>query len=254
MHEPTSTPSAADLRLAGSRLLAALRTRAPRVQCLTNTVAQAITANVLHAVGVRASMATHAAEVAAMSGSADAVLVNLGTMDAAREAAIPIALEAATSAGRPIVLDPVFADASPLRMTLARSVLAAPGVIVKGNEREMSALAAAAPGELARADARVTTGAVDRIDGGDRVVRIANGHPFMAAITGLGCAAGALIGAFRTVETDPVVAAASALLCLGVAGEIAGERAAGPGSFAVAILDVLHRLDAETITNRGRLA
>ena len=32
-----------------------------------------------------------------------------------------------------------------------------------------------------------------------------------------------------------------ALLIVGVAGEMAAEKAAGPGSFAVAIVDALHR-------------
>ncbi len=70
------------------RVLARLAARRPRVQCLTNTVAQAITANVLLAAGADASMAVHPDEIVAMTLSADAAIVNLGTPDEGRERAI----------------------------------------------------------------------------------------------------------------------------------------------------------------------
>lgn len=243
-----------DIPAVAASALASLRLRGPRVQCLTNTVAQSITANLLHAAGVRASMSTHPAEVAAISASADALLVNLGTPDAAREAAVPIAVAAASRAGRPIVLDPVFADASALRIALAAVVLETPGLVVKGNEREMAALARAHGPALQRAAVQVTTGPVDVVSAGDRIVRIANGHPHMAAVTGLGCAAGALVGAVLAVEPDAFCATAAAMLTLGIAGELAGERSRGPGSFAVALLDAMHHLDDETLQSRARLS
>ncbi|MBV1696283.1 MAG: hydroxyethylthiazole kinase [Hyphomicrobiales bacterium] len=243
-----------DIPAAAAMALACLRARGPRVQCLTNTVAQAITANLLHAAGVRASMSTHPAEVAAMSASADALLVNLGTPDAAREAAVPVAIAATSKAGRPIVLDPVFVDASPVRMSLAARVLETPGVVVKGNEREMAALARTHGPALQRAAVLVTTGPVDVVRAGSRTARIANGHPYMAAVTGLGCAAGALVAAFLAVERDAFLATSAALLTLGIAGEVAAEHSQGPGSFAVALLDAMHHLDAVTLQSRARLS
>jgi hydroxyethylthiazole kinase len=243
-----------DIPAAAAMALANLRARGPRVQCLTNTVAQSLTANLLHAAGVRASMSTHPAEVAAMSASADALLVNLGTPDAAREAAVPVAIAAAAQAGRPIVLDPVFVDASPVRMSLAARVLETPGVVVKGNEREMAALARAHGPALQRAAVRVTTGPTDVVTAGRQIARIANGHPHMAAVTGLGCTAGALIAAFLAVERDAFLATAGAMLALGIAGELAAEASRGPGSFAVALLDAMHHLNGDTLQSRARLS
>ena len=49
-------------------------------------------------------------------------------------------------------------------------------------------------------------------------------------------------------------AAACGLLAVGIAAEVAGEAAAGPGSFATAFLDALYTLDAGTLAARARLA
>jgi hydroxyethylthiazole kinase len=40
---------------------------------------------------------------------------------------------------------------------------------------------------------------------------------------------------------------------MGVAGELAGEQSAGPGSFAVAIIDALHNLDGPALIARARV-
>ena len=228
-------------------VLGRLRARMPRVQCLTNTVGQPITANVLLAIGARVSMATHPDEVVAMTASADALLINLGTLDTARVAAIPRLLADARVMALPRVLDPVFVEHSPRRLALAREIIAAGPVIVKGNARELAVLA------LPAHATRVETGPVDRIGGtgDDDGIPIAHGHPWMAQVTGLGCAAGALIAACAAVEADPVLATASALLMFGLAGEAAGKAATGPGSFAVAFLDALAALDAAQIIARA---
>ena len=67
----------------------------------------------------------------------------------------------------------------------------------------------------------------------------------MAKVTALGCAASALVAACLAVERDAWRASAAALLIIGVAGELAAERARGPGSFAVEILDALYPLDRD---------
>jgi hydroxyethylthiazole kinase len=69
----------------------------------------------------------------------------------------------------------------------------------------------------------------------------------------MGCAASALAAACLTVESDPLTATAAALTIFGVAGEVAGTRASGPGSFATALLDALYDLDADTLIERARV-
>ncbi len=223
---------------------AKLRAAAPRVQCLTNTVAQAFTANCLHALGVRASMATHPAEVLDMTLSADAVLINLGTLDAARVDAMGVLLDDPRLRTKPLVLDPVFVQVSALRAAWMRRILALDGVIVKGNADEMRAVRDCMRDGGGRYATLVTTGVVDRIEHWNGSTRhVAHGHAYMAQVTGLGCAAGAAIAAFAVIERDLMLAAATALTAFGIAGERAAAMCSGPGSFAVAFIDQLANLD-----------
>ena len=72
-------------------------------------------------------------------------------------------------------------------------------------------------------------------------------------MTGTGCGATALIGAFAGVDPDPVSAAATALAYYGIAGEYAAGGAAGPGSFMVRFLDVLHALTLDEVMRGCRI-
>lgn len=229
-------------------ILARVAERRPRIHCLTNTVAQNVTANMLLAFGAVPSMASHPEEVAAVAVGAGAILINLGTLSPEAERAIPKLVAVARERRLPLVLDPVFVELSPLRLRLAGDVLRLPGIVLRGNAAEMAALA----GLLERSPGvtRVTTGAVDVIVGPSGGLAVAFGHPLMTRVTGLGCASSALVAACLAVEPDPVIAAGAALTAYGIAGEIAAERAAGPGSFAVGLIDALATLDAETLRTR----
>jgi hydroxyethylthiazole kinase len=242
-------------------LLERLRARLPRVHCITNTVAQNFTANVLLALGCVPSMTLSAEEIGGFVDGADALLVNLGTFDAERREAARIAIGAARKNGIPWVLDPVFVDRSPSRAAFARELLALAPAALRLNHAEFQILADAAPApealaRFARAQDTVValSGATDRIADAARATGIANGHPLMAKVTAMGCAGSALTAAFLAVADDAFEAAAAALLALGVAGELAGARCAGPGSFAAGIVDALAGLDAAALAAHARIA
>jgi hydroxyethylthiazole kinase len=244
-----------------AELLAGLREGRTRVHAITNAAAQVLTANLLLAIGGAPSLTISPDEITAFAARADALLVNLGTLDHDRRASIPWGIAAAKAHGKPWVLDPVFVDASPARLELARLCLAGTPCVLRCNASEFAALAAreASPASVAEhaAELRTTialTGPVDRVSDGERFVAIHNGHPLMARVTAMGCAVTALVAAFAAIERDGFTAAATALVVAGVAAEIAGEAAAGPGSFAPAFLDALHGLDAAQIGNRARIA
>lgn len=241
-------------------ILTRLRARAPRVHCITNAVAQTFTANVLLAAGAIPSMTLSADEIGAFVARADALLVNLGTFDAERRDATATALEVASEEGVPWVLDPVFIDRSEPRATYAKSLVAQKPGAIRLNAREFTALSGAEPDEAALSSYALDTlsvvaltGTVDRITDGANGVAIENGHPLMARVTAMGCAASALNAAFLAVESDPFEASAAALLCFGIAGGIAGERAPGPGSFPAALLDALYALDEKTLAEKARV-
>lgn len=231
-----------------TRVLSRVTEQRPRVHCLTNTVAQNVTANMLLAFGAIPSMASHPDEVAAVAAGAGAILINLGTISPEGERAIPKLLEVAREYGRPLVLDPVFVELSPLRMRLAADILRLPGIVVRGNASEMQALA---PLLATTAGAtRITTGAIDRIEARSGRFEIAHGHPWMTKVTGLGCASSALVAACCAVEPDLGIAAGAALTAFGIAGEIAAQHCAGPGSFAMHLVDALAGLDEATLAAR----
>ena len=72
------------------------------------------------------------------------------------------------------------------------------------------------------------SGATDLVADGARLARVANGHPLMARVTAMGCAASALVAACLAVEPDAWRATAAALVIIGVAGELAADKAARP--------------------------
>lgn len=251
----------ADLPVRAAELVALVRERRPRVHCITNSVVQELTANVLLAAGAIPSMTTSPEEIGYFVSGADAVLVNLGTLDKERRDALDIALEVARDDGVPWVLDPVFIERSEPRAELARSLAQKEPRVVRANAAEFGVLMQTEPDAdaldrfaLDHITVAACTGAVDRVTSGAKRVRIENGHAFMGQVTGIGCAETALLCAMVAMEGDEFIAAAAALLAMGVAGEIAAERASGPGSFAVALLDAIAALDGGAIEQRARIA
>src|ERR1700688_3497141 len=133
-------------------VLARIKSRAPRVHCITNSVAQAYTANMLLAAGAVPSMTISPEEIGAFVAGADALLVNLGTFDIERRSAIDVALGAAAGKGMPWLLDPVFIERAPARAQFARELVGRGPAVVRLNHAEFGALSghAAASDELAR--------------------------------------------------------------------------------------------------------
>jgi hydroxyethylthiazole kinase len=260
MREPDSLRSIVDLAAACADVVERVRAHSPRVHCITNAVAQNFTANVLLAAGARPSMTISPEEIGSFVASADALLVNLGTFDAARREATDTAIEVAAEEGLPWVLDPVLIDRSQPRAAYATDLVTRGPRALRLNRAEFAALASAEPQpDALRRYALDTlaviavTGETDVVTDGARIATIRNGHPLMARVTAMGCVASALVAACLAVEGDAWLATASALLTLGVAGEGAATRARGPGSFATEILDSLYRLDRDAIIAQAKV-
>ncbi len=250
-----------------------LRARKPLVHCLTNQVVKGFTANALLAIGAAPAMVEHPEEAAAFAGVADALLINVGTIEPLQIEAIRAAAPAAREAGRPWVLDPVAVGFLSVRTALARELMEQGPSMVRGNASEIMALAGfeargrgvesgdestaarEAALELVRKGARsvLVSGRVDLAFDRDRSAAVANGHALMTRVTGVGCAMGAIAAAFCAVAADPFDAAVSTAVVLGLAGEIAAGRASRPGSFQIELLDALDAVDGETIRRLGRL-
>ncbi|MCJ0763125.1 hydroxyethylthiazole kinase [Variovorax terrae] len=259
--------------------IAAVRERSPLVHSITNLVVINLNANTLLAAGASPVMAHAHEEVADMVAIAQALVVNIGTLDPYWVRSMELALQAAAARGLPTVLDPVGAGATPYRnQTLERLLDAAAPTVIRGNGSEIMSTAgaairtrgvdssAAAGDALGAAQALVqrtggavcVSGATDHVlDAQRRWSRLANGHAWMTRITGVGCSATALVGAFCAVQPDAWRATTAAMALLGVAGEIAAEqtRAAGQGvgSMQARLLDALQLIDQATFERRLRL-
>ncbi|WP_373088622.1 hydroxyethylthiazole kinase [Sneathiella sp.] len=224
--------------------LRAIQDRRPAVHCLTNTVVQGITANMLLALGAIPSMSADISEVVDFVRGADALLVNLGTLDPVRKQAIERAIEQAQAKSIPWILDPVLVDRAPARLGYARELLALGPTVIRGNKGEIAALGPDAT-SLAQSSGAVVavTGATDFITDGARELTLEGGHSLMSRVTGIGCAGTALIAAFCAVSRPDAMftAVTEGLTLLGSAGERAAISNAGPGGFAAAILDQIYQ-------------
>ena len=76
----------------------------------------------------------------------------------------------------------------------------------------------------------------------------------MTKVTGLGCSASALIGAFIGVVADQSEAVAAAMGLLGIAGELAVLQSAGPGSLQVHLLDTLYNMTKEEFVGNLKIS
>ena len=246
---------------------------APLVHNITNYVVMNSTANALLALGASPVMAHAEQEVEEMTGIARALVINIGTLSTSWVAAMFRAAGRAGELGIPLVLDPVGAGATSYRTKTCLDLIdTVPPAIIRGNASEIMALTgqdartkgvdssdpSVAALDAARCLNKETgstvciSGEVDYIvDGGD-VITIENGHPMMARVTGLGCTATALCGAFAAVNPSFPAAAAGAMAVMGIAGEMAAEHSEGPGSLQVAFLDILFRLSEADLKGRLR--
>jgi hydroxyethylthiazole kinase len=260
MRQPDNPRSIVYLPAACADVIERVRAHSPRVHCITNAVAQNFTANVLLAAGARPSMTISPEEIGSFVASADALLVNLGTFDAARREATDTALEVAAAESLPWVLDPVLIDRSQPRAAYAADLVTRRPRAIRLNRAEFAALAGSEPDDAALPRYALNAGTVvgltgetDVVSDGARGAAIRNGHPLMARVTAMGCAASALVAACHAVEADAWLATAAALLAIGVAGEDAAAHARGPGSFVTDILDALYGLDRERLLARAKV-
>ena len=246
-----------------------LKARSPVVLNITNYVAMDLTANALLAIGASPIMAHAGAELEEMVSIADAVVLNIGTLDGEWLRSMLAAAKFAASKGKPVVLDPVGAGASKLRTEAAQAILDTGAVrVVRGNASEILALFggaggtrgvdsvaassdAAAVGKRAaeKTQAVITiSGEVDYLFAPGRAALCRNGSARMTQVTAMGCTASSLVGAFVGVSADSFVGAFTAMAVMGIAGEQAAAVSHGPGSFRVAFLDALGNFSLEVFS------
>lgn len=246
--------------------ISGVRNTSPLVHNITNYVVMNTTANALLAVGASPIMAHAHEEMKDMVSISGALVINIGTLDEYWVASMRTAIIQAQTLSKPWILDPVGAGATPYRNKVLKELLSFHPSVIRGNASEIMALAQMSTQtkgvdsthqtEEAINAARhlnQTTGAVICISGAtdtivhqEKLVYLRNGDPLMTRVTGMGCTATALIGAFcAAFPSDLPEATTAAMALMGVAGQQAALLAKGTGSMQMHFLDALSLVKEE---------
>lgn len=243
-----------------------VRQKSPLVHNITNYVVMNNTANALLAVGASPIMAHAHSEIKEMINIAHSVVINIGTLDEYWAESMLIAAEVANTHHKPWVLDPVGAGATSFRDQTLHQLLQFHPTVIRGNASEIIALAQINKTSTKGVDSTAESndaveaahilvnhynaivcisGETDIILNQNQSIQIKNGHALMTKVTGLGCSATALIGAFIGVTEDTIYGTAAAMSLLGIAGEMAVRESKGPGSLQVNLIDKLYNITEE---------
>ena len=261
-----------------------VRKAAPLIHCITNYVTVNDVANVLLACGASPIMADDIQEVEDITALCAGLTLNIGTLNQRTLPAMLAAGKQAVQLGRPVVLDPVGAGASPLRTQSAQSLIQSiPFTVIRGNVSEIKALSQlsiasrevdAGAGDavteetleagvaFAKAAARrfgavvAITGAIDLVADGARCYVIRNGRPEMGRITGTGCQLSGLLTAYLAANPgNELEAAAAAVSSMGLAGELAWARMNpddGNSTYRNRIIDAIDHMDGAMLNGGAK--
>ncbi|MCK9580198.1 MAG: hydroxyethylthiazole kinase [Methanoregula sp.] len=251
-----------------------VREKRPLVHHITNYVTVNDCANITICAGGAPVMADAPEEVAEMTGFAGALVLNIGTLNAAQVESMILAGGMANDRQIPIILDPVGAGATRFRTETVQRLLDELKIsVLKGNEGEIGVLAGAG-GKVRGVDSHglagdvvsiakdyaksgrfvvAVSGATDIVTDGKRAFLVENGHPLMGSISGTGCMAASVTGAFCAVSDDMVKASAAALAAFGIAGQLAAVSAKGPFTFKIALFDELAGLTPAALAKGAKI-
>lgn len=256
------------------RQLQQLRETVPLVQNITNFVVMNNTANALLAVGASPIMVHAKEEIDDVLRLANSLVINIGTLSPIWIESMLKAADLASSLGKPWVLDPVGAGISTLRNDCLRELLSFAPTVVRGNASEILAIHnlshSGGKGVDSTADSRVAlnaakelnrhygsiiciSGETDYIVSHDNIVEVTNGNALMTKVTGLGCTASALIAAFLGLRKNSFQETIAGVAITSLAGELAAQIAAGPGTLQLHLYDCLYNLDQKTLVDRLNL-
>jgi len=196
-----------------------VREKNPLVHCITNYVTVNDVANAILAVGGAPIMADDIDEIEEIVAKANALVINIGTLNQRTAASMWAAASTANKKNVPVILDPVGVGASSLRNKVVTRLLKNNQfAVIRGNLSEMAFCAGKdsetrgvdsnsddkkfSAAEIAKIVAEkyscvaVVTGAVDVVTDGKNFAQIKNGVPAMSKITGAGCMLSGILGAY----------------------------------------------------------
>ncbi|MGN0252214.1 MAG: hydroxyethylthiazole kinase [Oliverpabstia sp.] len=256
-----------------------VRKTTPLVHNITNYVTVNDVANILLACGGSPIMSDEPEDVVEITSICGGLNINIGTLNKRSIEAMYAAGRRANELGHMLLLDPVGAGASSLRTNTAVGLMDELKFnVIRGNISEIKTLANGS-GTTKGVDADVAdavteenlnqmvdfaksfseksgsivaiTGAIDLVADKDRCFVIRNGRAEMGKITGTGCQLSGMMTAFLVANPDhQLEAAAAAVCCMGLAGEIGYSRlqdGEGNSTYRNRIIDAVYHMDGVTL-------
>ena len=250
------------------KIIEELQKKCPVIHHITNYVTVESCADAAICAGASPVMADDPEEVENITAGSDALVLNIGTIDYNKTIAMERAAAAAQKKGIPVVLDPVGAMSSAMRLNFALKLLQSGAItIVRGNYDECKALVdekavgrgvdgitQADEGEKLQAAKALAakfncvvalTGKVDYVSNGKQVLVLNGGNEMLKKITGAGCMTTTLCACCAAVCKDYMTAAALGVVIMGQAAELAAgfmEKKDGPGMFKTRLFDGIYHV------------
>jgi hydroxyethylthiazole kinase len=240
------------------------REKARLIHCITNPISMNQCANTILALGSKPIMAEHPEEVAEITRTASALLLNLGNISDVRMTSMKISLKEANDKDIPAVLDAVGVSCSALRRRFVRELLeTGKFAVIKGNYSEILSLYDDAYKGVG-VDAQdgieddlitravktvakdnnaivVATGEIDIVSDGKDIKRVTGGCKQMSSVTGTGCMLGAIIATKIAEERseENVIEACDFFKRCG----LKAKTDKGSGTYMVNLIDALGERD-----------
>ncbi len=264
-------------------LLEILEDESLLVHAITNYVTVADVAEVIRLWGALPVMAHSPQESGEMASSAEALVLNTGTIDENSCSGMVRAAESAAAEGIPVVLDPVGVGATSYRTDFVQELLQThPPDIIKGNAGEISTLAGRkarvrgveSQGEHQKLEksalylaekyscAVLVTGSMDLAADEDYICRLEAGTPLLGRIVGTGCMLAGTLGAMaaaqeirvereknRQRENLNLRTAVTGAAAFAAAADLAAAEESSPASFRRALLDRIYKCEPAEIKN-----
>ncbi|WP_296890544.1 hydroxyethylthiazole kinase [uncultured Methanobrevibacter sp.] len=271
-------------------LLKEVREKNPLTHCITNFVTVNDCANAVLAIGASPIMAEDVDEVEEIVHIANALVVNIGTLNHQQIESMKVSSAQANKTNTPITLDPVGVGVSKLRNeTTIDLIKNYKPAVIRGNITEIKSISQLfnlidetntakgvdacdddaitqnnlkANGEIIRKTAEklntviLASGPIDILSDGKTTIAIYGGDEMMPLITGSGCMLSAIVGGC-VGATTPFEGALLAILAMNKAGEKArakvNENKSGTGSFRTFLIDALYNTDAEELKSESKI-
>ncbi len=260
-----------------AELLSKIRTQNPLIHNITNIVSAHFSANGLLAIGASPFMSSSLDEMEEIAAISSGLVINMGGVSDRELAAMLACGRMMNTLGKPVILDPVGAGATPHRQKVVRTLLQEIRFdAIRGNAGEIAFLAGVdwrshgvdagvGQGDLAQlaktcaaqyACTVAISGAHDYISDGTTLAIVDNGTSLFPKITASGCLLACVVGAFVAVadrqNSQTFLAVVEACTAYAVAGQLAADGLLDEyGTFYVRLIDKLAALDNAIINKHA---